>query len=130
MERVPNIKHAFTFSYYHFLSVDCTSGKLNVLTWRENYAGSSGLSSVKWPTDSMNIRIADGLNVRRLCIFNSFHKASFSQSMCVHMHVQKMKFQGNFSLHYHYVSVLADHVMPSGKVSFRHHSFCVHMHVQ
>ncbi|KAK2566673.1 4'-phosphopantetheine phosphatase [Acropora cervicornis] len=45
------------------VEVDCTSGKLNVLTWRENYAGSSGLSSVKWPTDSMNIRIADGLNV-------------------------------------------------------------------
>lgn len=54
--------------------VDCTSGKLNVLTWRENFAGSSGLSSVKWPTDSMNIRIADGLNYDVLEMDQFTHK--------------------------------------------------------
>ncbi|XP_068686158.1 4'-phosphopantetheine phosphatase-like isoform X1 [Montipora capricornis] len=41
--------------------VDFTRSKLNVLTWRENYAGSSGLSSLKRSTDSVNTRIADGV---------------------------------------------------------------------
>ena len=43
--------------------MDFTLSKLNVLTWRENYAGSSGLSSAKRSADLMNSRIADGVRV-------------------------------------------------------------------
>lgn len=55
-----------------FVSVDFTPSKLNVLTWRENYAGSSGLSSAKRFSDIMNSRMADGVRVREL-----FFKANF-----------------------------------------------------
>jgi len=41
--------------------VDFTLSKLNVLTWRENFAGSSGLSSAERSADFMNTRIADGV---------------------------------------------------------------------
>ena len=60
--------HIFTVNYL-FLSplnfiilllVDC---KLNVLTWRENYAGSSGLSSAKRSFGFT--RIADGVRVTK-----------------------------------------------------------------
>lgn len=40
--------------------VDFRLGNLDVLTWRENYAGSSGLSSAKRSSDLINPRIADG----------------------------------------------------------------------
>lgn len=40
--------------------VDFRLGNLDVLTWRENYAGSSGLSSAKRSPDMVNTRIADG----------------------------------------------------------------------
>lgn len=39
---------------------DVNLSNLNVLTWRENYAGSSGLPSVKLPSDLLNSRISDG----------------------------------------------------------------------
>ena len=55
-----------------FVSVDFTPSKLNVLTWRENYAGSSGLSSAKRFSDLMNSRMADGVRVREF-----FFKANF-----------------------------------------------------
>ena len=56
--------HPTYLSRFLSLSVDFTRSKLNVLTWRENYAGSSGLSSLKRSTDSVNTRIADGVTVR------------------------------------------------------------------
>ena len=37
--------------------------KLNGLTWRENYAGSSGLSAAKRPADLMSARNADSVRV-------------------------------------------------------------------
>jgi len=40
--------------------VDFRLGNLDVLTWRENYAGSSGLSSAKRSSDLINTRIPDG----------------------------------------------------------------------
>ena len=50
--------------YRFFVAVDFTLSNLNVLTWRENYAGSSGLSSAKRSSDLINTRIADGVMVR------------------------------------------------------------------
>ncbi|KAJ7347639.1 Pantothenate kinase 4 [Desmophyllum pertusum] len=41
--------------------VEFTLSNLNVLTWRENYAGSSGLSSAKRSSDLINTRLADGV---------------------------------------------------------------------
>ncbi|KAL9965961.1 hypothetical protein ACROYT_G029835 [Oculina patagonica] len=41
--------------------VDFTLSNLDVLTWRENYAGSSGLSAAKRSADLINTRIADGV---------------------------------------------------------------------
>ena len=45
--------------------MDFRLGNLDVLTWRENYAGSSGLPSAKRSSDLINTRIADGALVRR-----------------------------------------------------------------
>ena len=54
---------AFKFNF--FLLADVNLSNLNVLTWRENYAGSSGLPSVKLPSDLLNSRISDGAMVRK-----------------------------------------------------------------
>ena len=55
--------------------------KLNGLTWRENYAGSSGLSAAKRPADLMSARNADSVRVsciglRLLKYFVNFIKTS------------------------------------------------------
>ena len=52
------------FNSNFFLLADVNLSNLNVLTWRENYAGSSGLPSVKLPSDLLNSRISDGAMVR------------------------------------------------------------------
>ena len=52
------------FKFVFFLLADVNLSNLNVLTWRENYAGSSGLPSVKLPSDLLNSRISDGAMVR------------------------------------------------------------------
>ena len=52
------------FNFIFFLLADVNLSNLNVLTWRENYAGSSGLPSVKLPSDLLNSRISDGAMVR------------------------------------------------------------------
>ena len=52
------------FKVIFFLLADVNLSNLNVLTWRENYAGSSGLPSVKLPSDLLNSRISDGAMVR------------------------------------------------------------------
>ena len=52
------------FKFIFFLLADVNLSNLNVLTWRENYAGSSGLPSVKLPSDLLNSRISDGAMVR------------------------------------------------------------------
>ena len=44
-------------------TVDFSVSKLNGLTWRENYAGSSGLSAAKRPADLMSARNADSVRV-------------------------------------------------------------------
>ena len=59
-------EHLFTITVIIFLSVDFTLSKLNVLTWRENYAGSSGLT--KRSADLMNTRTADGVRVTKSSI--------------------------------------------------------------
>ena len=53
------------FKFIFFLLADVNLSNLNVLTWRENYAGSSGLPSVKLPSDLLNSRISDGAMVRK-----------------------------------------------------------------
>ena len=53
------------FNFIFFLLADVNLSNLNVLTWRENYAGSSGLPSVKLPSDLLNSRISDGAMVRK-----------------------------------------------------------------
>ena len=53
------------FKVIFFLLADVNLSNLNVLTWRENYAGSSGLPSVKLPSDLLNSRISDGAMVRK-----------------------------------------------------------------
>ena len=53
------------FNFVFFLLADVNLSNLNVLTWRENYAGSSGLPSVKLPSDLLNSRISDGAMVRK-----------------------------------------------------------------
>ena len=53
------------FNLIFFLLADVNLSNLNVLTWRENYAGSSGLPSVKLPSDLLNSRISDGAMVRK-----------------------------------------------------------------
>ena len=53
------------FNSNFFLLADVNLSNLNVLTWRENYAGSSGLPSVKLPSDLLNSRISDGAMVRK-----------------------------------------------------------------
>ena len=58
----PSLLSRFWKHFTVFVSVDF---RLDVLTWRENYAGSSGLSSAKRSTDLINTRIADGALVRR-----------------------------------------------------------------
>ena len=57
-----SLPSAFKFNF--FLLADVNLSNLNVLTWRENYAGSSGLPSVKLPSDLLNSRISDGAMVR------------------------------------------------------------------
>ena len=54
---------AFKFNFV--LLADVNLSNLNVLTWRENYAGSSGLPSVKLSSDLLNSRISDGAMVRK-----------------------------------------------------------------
>ena len=58
-----SLPSAFKFNF--FLLADVNLSNLNVLTWRENYAGSSGLPSVKLPSDLLNSRISDGAMVRK-----------------------------------------------------------------
>ena len=53
------------FKFIFSLLADVNLSNLNVLTWRENYAGSSGLPSVKLPSDLLNSRISDGAMVRK-----------------------------------------------------------------
>ena len=53
------------FKFIFFLLADVNLSNLNVLTWRENYAGSSGLPSVKLSSDLLNSRISDGAMVRK-----------------------------------------------------------------
>ena len=48
---------------YSTFTVDFSVSKLNGLTWRENYAGSSGLSAAKRPADLMSARNADSVRV-------------------------------------------------------------------
>ena len=60
------------FKFIFFLSADVNLSNLNVLTWRENYAGSSGLPSVKLPSDLLNSRISDGAMVRQESIKPSY----------------------------------------------------------
>jgi len=62
---------------YSTFTVDFSVSKLNGLTWRENYAGSSGLSAAKRPADSMSARNADSVRVSCIvCIFVKFIKIS------------------------------------------------------
>ena len=60
------------FKFIFFLLADVNLSNLNVLTWRENYAGSSGLPSVKLPSDLLNSRISDGAMVRQESIKPSY----------------------------------------------------------
>ena len=53
------------FKFIFSLLADVNLSNLNVLTWRENYAGSSGLPSVKLSSDLLNSRISDGAMVRK-----------------------------------------------------------------
>ena len=56
------ITNLFNYNYSTF-TVDFSVSKLNGLTWRENYAGSSGLSAAKRPADLMSARNADSVRV-------------------------------------------------------------------
>ena len=60
------------FKFIFSLLADVNLSNLNVLTWRENYAGSSGLPSVKLPSDLLNSRISDGAMVRQESIKPSY----------------------------------------------------------
>ena len=74
------ITNLFNYNYSTF-TVDFSVSKLNGLTWRENYAGSSGLSAAKRPADLMSARNADSVRVsciglRLLKYFVNFIKTS------------------------------------------------------
>ena len=59
------------------LAADFNLSNLNVLTWRENYAGSSGLSAAKLPSDLLSTRITDGVMVR-----NNNNNNNISNYLC------------------------------------------------
>ena len=65
------------FKFIFFLLADVNLSNLNVLTWRENYAGSSGLPSVKLPSDLLNSRISDGAMVGK----ESINRLTLSQML-------------------------------------------------
>ena len=76
------ITNLFNYNYSTF-TVDFSVSKLNGLTWRENYAGSSGLSAAKRPADLMSARTTDAVRVSCIVLKLFKYFVNFIKTSCV-----------------------------------------------